>query len=239
MEGEPANLDALFEAGFRMIGLAHFFDNEYGGSAHGVEKGRLSPSSPTAASRGPATTSARSPTPTCAALRPEAAWSASGTGRSRSVAPSRGTWWTPSATWSIWWATTTSPSAPTTTARRRWDSIRAGSRRSDPAPGAGVVTSVSLFTRDGNPRALLVDWRAGLACTNRLPRASYPGAGRARRRWSRGRAECKRPCRTGTPGRESPESGGAPRPSRCSRRSGSPRQATQSPPSTRESRAAS
>jgi microsomal dipeptidase-like Zn-dependent dipeptidase len=42
MEGEPANLDALFEAGFRMIGLAHFFDNEYGGSAHGVEKGRLS-----------------------------------------------------------------------------------------------------------------------------------------------------------------------------------------------------
>jgi len=43
MEGDPANLDALFQAGFRMIGLAHFFDNEYGGSAHGVEKGRLSP----------------------------------------------------------------------------------------------------------------------------------------------------------------------------------------------------
>jgi microsomal dipeptidase-like Zn-dependent dipeptidase len=43
MEGDPANLDALFEAGFRMIGLAHFFDNEYGGSAHGIEKGRLSP----------------------------------------------------------------------------------------------------------------------------------------------------------------------------------------------------
>jgi microsomal dipeptidase-like Zn-dependent dipeptidase len=43
MEGDPANLDALFQAGFRMIGLAHFFDNEYGGSAHGIEKGRLSP----------------------------------------------------------------------------------------------------------------------------------------------------------------------------------------------------
>jgi microsomal dipeptidase-like Zn-dependent dipeptidase len=42
MQGDPANLDALFEAGFRMIGLTHFFDNEYGGSAHGVEKGRLS-----------------------------------------------------------------------------------------------------------------------------------------------------------------------------------------------------
>ena len=41
MEGDPANLDALFEAGFRMIGLAHFFDNEYGGSAHGVDKGGL------------------------------------------------------------------------------------------------------------------------------------------------------------------------------------------------------
>jgi microsomal dipeptidase-like Zn-dependent dipeptidase len=42
MEGDPANLDVLFDAGFRMIGLAHFFDNEYGGSAHGIEKGRLS-----------------------------------------------------------------------------------------------------------------------------------------------------------------------------------------------------
>jgi microsomal dipeptidase-like Zn-dependent dipeptidase len=38
LEGEAANLDRLYDAGFRMIGLAHFFDNEMAGSAHGVEK---------------------------------------------------------------------------------------------------------------------------------------------------------------------------------------------------------
>jgi microsomal dipeptidase-like Zn-dependent dipeptidase len=41
LEGEPANLDVLFEAGFRMVGLVHFFDSEFGGSAHGVTKGGL------------------------------------------------------------------------------------------------------------------------------------------------------------------------------------------------------
>jgi microsomal dipeptidase-like Zn-dependent dipeptidase len=41
MEGEQANLQVLFDAGYRMIGLTHFFDNEYAGSAHGVEKGGL------------------------------------------------------------------------------------------------------------------------------------------------------------------------------------------------------
>jgi len=41
MEGDPANLRRLFDAGYRMIGLTHFFDNEYAGSAHGVEKGGL------------------------------------------------------------------------------------------------------------------------------------------------------------------------------------------------------
>lgn len=41
LEGDPANLDAAFEAGFRMIGLAHFFDNAFAGSAHGVDKGGL------------------------------------------------------------------------------------------------------------------------------------------------------------------------------------------------------
>lgn len=41
MEGDPANLQVLFDAGYRMIGLAHFFDNEYAGSAHGVDKGGL------------------------------------------------------------------------------------------------------------------------------------------------------------------------------------------------------
>jgi microsomal dipeptidase-like Zn-dependent dipeptidase len=41
LEGDIANLDVLYEAGVRMIGLAHFFDNAYAGSAHGLEKGGL------------------------------------------------------------------------------------------------------------------------------------------------------------------------------------------------------
>ncbi len=41
MEGAPENLQTLFDAGYRMIGLTHFFDNRYAGSAHGVEKGGL------------------------------------------------------------------------------------------------------------------------------------------------------------------------------------------------------
>lgn len=43
LEGRLENVDALFDAGFRMIGLAHFFDNEFAGSAHGVAKGGLTP----------------------------------------------------------------------------------------------------------------------------------------------------------------------------------------------------
>jgi len=43
LEGDLANLDVLYDAGFRMIGPTHFFDNEVGGSAHGVEKGGLTP----------------------------------------------------------------------------------------------------------------------------------------------------------------------------------------------------
>jgi len=39
--GDLSGLDALFEAGFRVIGLVHFFDNEIGGSAHGERKGGL------------------------------------------------------------------------------------------------------------------------------------------------------------------------------------------------------
>jgi len=38
LEGDVENLDRLYDAGFRMIGLAHFFDNEFAGSAHGMEK---------------------------------------------------------------------------------------------------------------------------------------------------------------------------------------------------------
>ncbi|HYE74225.1 MAG TPA: membrane dipeptidase, partial [Blastocatellia bacterium] len=41
LEGNAANVDAMFDAGYRMIGLTHFYDNEVGGSAHGVEKGGL------------------------------------------------------------------------------------------------------------------------------------------------------------------------------------------------------
>jgi membrane dipeptidase len=41
LEGDIANLDSLYGAGVRMIGLTHFFDNEYAGSAHGVAKGGL------------------------------------------------------------------------------------------------------------------------------------------------------------------------------------------------------
>ena len=35
---DPANVEVLYKAGFRMIGLAHFFDNVFSGSAHGREK---------------------------------------------------------------------------------------------------------------------------------------------------------------------------------------------------------
>jgi microsomal dipeptidase-like Zn-dependent dipeptidase len=38
LEGDVANVDALFDAGFRMMAPTHFYDNEWGGSAHGVGK---------------------------------------------------------------------------------------------------------------------------------------------------------------------------------------------------------
>lgn len=38
LEGKVEAVDALYEAGFRMLGFAHFFDNEMSGSAHGVKK---------------------------------------------------------------------------------------------------------------------------------------------------------------------------------------------------------
>ena len=43
LEGRLENVDALCDAGFRMIGLTHFFDNEFAGSTHGVGKGGLTP----------------------------------------------------------------------------------------------------------------------------------------------------------------------------------------------------
>ncbi|WP_339707786.1 membrane dipeptidase [uncultured Kriegella sp.] len=42
LEGKIENLDKLYKEGVRMVGPTHFFDNELGGSAHGVSKGGLS-----------------------------------------------------------------------------------------------------------------------------------------------------------------------------------------------------
>ncbi len=36
--GEEASLNDLYSAGFRMMGLTHFFDNEIAGSVHGIDK---------------------------------------------------------------------------------------------------------------------------------------------------------------------------------------------------------
>ncbi len=41
LEGNIANVDKMYAAGFRMVGLTHFFDNELGGSLHGVSKAGL------------------------------------------------------------------------------------------------------------------------------------------------------------------------------------------------------
>ncbi len=43
LEGELANLRKLWDAGFRILGLQHFFDNELGGSLHGESKSGLTP----------------------------------------------------------------------------------------------------------------------------------------------------------------------------------------------------
>jgi microsomal dipeptidase-like Zn-dependent dipeptidase len=42
LDGRLENLDTLYAAGYRMMGLTHFFDNEVAASAHGVSKGGLS-----------------------------------------------------------------------------------------------------------------------------------------------------------------------------------------------------
>lgn len=41
LEGDADNLDRLYDAGLRMAGLTHFFDNQLAGSMHGEEKGGL------------------------------------------------------------------------------------------------------------------------------------------------------------------------------------------------------
>lgn len=41
LEGNAENVNAMFEAGYRMMAPTHFFDTEIGGSAHGIAKGGL------------------------------------------------------------------------------------------------------------------------------------------------------------------------------------------------------
>ena len=43
LAGRIANLDRLYDAGFRMAGLTHFLDNDLAGSMHGLKKGGLTP----------------------------------------------------------------------------------------------------------------------------------------------------------------------------------------------------
>jgi membrane dipeptidase len=38
LDGDVSNVDVFFDAGFRMMAPTHFFDNEWGGSAHGLNK---------------------------------------------------------------------------------------------------------------------------------------------------------------------------------------------------------
>lgn len=41
LEGELANIKSLYDEGYRIMGLQHFFDNDLGGSLHGRSKGGL------------------------------------------------------------------------------------------------------------------------------------------------------------------------------------------------------
>ncbi|MDP2335704.1 MAG: membrane dipeptidase, partial [Bacteroidota bacterium] len=41
LENDLSNMGEFYDAGIRYIGLAHFFDNEWAGSAHGLKKGGL------------------------------------------------------------------------------------------------------------------------------------------------------------------------------------------------------
>lgn len=43
LEGRLENVEALFDAGYRVMGLHHFFDNELGGSLHGLSDQGLTP----------------------------------------------------------------------------------------------------------------------------------------------------------------------------------------------------
>lgn len=43
LEGKLDNIDLLFSKGYRIIGFSHFFDNQVGGSAHGIRKSGITP----------------------------------------------------------------------------------------------------------------------------------------------------------------------------------------------------
>lgn len=43
LDGDPANVEIVADAGYRMMSPSHFFDNDFGGSAHGLAKGGLTP----------------------------------------------------------------------------------------------------------------------------------------------------------------------------------------------------
>ena len=43
LDGQLDNIDELYDAGFRMMGLHHFFDNRLGGSLHGESQAGLTP----------------------------------------------------------------------------------------------------------------------------------------------------------------------------------------------------
>lgn len=43
LEGRVENVERLYNEGYRMMGLQHFFDNRLGGSLHGTKKGGLTP----------------------------------------------------------------------------------------------------------------------------------------------------------------------------------------------------
>jgi membrane dipeptidase len=41
LDDDPANVEVVADAGFRVMSPTHFFDNAFGGSAHGIEQGGL------------------------------------------------------------------------------------------------------------------------------------------------------------------------------------------------------
>lgn len=43
LDGKLDNIETLYGAGYRIMGLHHFFDNKTGGSLHGTSKGGLTP----------------------------------------------------------------------------------------------------------------------------------------------------------------------------------------------------